>query len=69
MPVAHRGLSRGVVVRQVAGTPVKRTIRAIAGLIVLALLICVWAIIIDEKCSRHLDYNDILWEEINEVKR
>ncbi|MCK9599102.1 MAG: hypothetical protein M0R06_08685 [Sphaerochaeta sp.] len=47
----------------------KRTIRTIAGLIILALLICVWAIIIDEKCSRHLDYNDILWEEINEVKR
>ena len=36
----------------------------IVGLIVLALLVCVWAIIIDEKCSRHLDYNDILWEEI-----
>lgn len=51
----------------------RRLLRAIFGLIVgvaiLALLICVWAIIIDEKCSRHLDYNDILWEEINEVKR
>ena len=43
--------------------------RAVAGLIVLALLICVWAIIIDERCSRHLDYNDITWEEIQkEIK-
>ena len=41
----------------------------IAGLIVLALLICVWAIIIDERCSRQLDYNDITWEEIQkEIK-
>lgn len=61
MPLARRCLSRGAAM--------KRTIRTIAGLIILALLICVWAIIIDEKCSRHLDYNDILWEEINEVKR
>ena len=47
----------------------RRLLRAVFGLIILALLICVWAIIIDEKCSRHLDYNDITWEEINEVKR
>ncbi len=38
--------------------------RAVAGVIILALLVCVWALIIDEKCSRHLDENDILWEEV-----
>ena len=43
---------------------VSRWLRAVAGIIVLALLICVWAIIIDEKCSKNLDANDILWEEI-----
>src|SRR5574343_76468 len=33
--------------------------RMILGLVVLVLLLCVWAVVIDEKCSRNLDYNDI----------
>lgn len=45
-----------------------RVAKTILGLIVLAFLICVWAIIVDEKCSKALDYNDITWEEIKEIK-
>lgn len=38
--------------------------RAVAEVIILALLICVWAIVIDERCSRARSDNDILWEDI-----
>jgi 4-amino-4-deoxy-L-arabinose transferase-like glycosyltransferase len=38
--------------------------RAVAGLIVLALLICVWALIIDERGSRQISDLDPTYEEM-----
>lgn len=42
----------------------RRIFRAVAEVIILALLICVWALIIDHRCSVALDANDITWEEL-----
>ena len=39
-------------------------LRTAIGIVVLILLLCLWAVVIDEKCSRNLDYNDILWEDL-----
>lgn len=40
-------------------------LRTAIGIVVLIVLLCTLALVIDYKCSRALDGNDILWEEVS----
>lgn len=44
-------------------------VAGIVGIIVLAVLVCVMIVIVDERCSKALDENDIVWDEIDPAVR
>jgi hypothetical protein len=43
----------------------RRILLTLAELALLIVLVALWALIVDYKCSRNLDANEITWEEVS----
>lgn len=43
----------------------KTFVGGILGIILFAVLVCIMFIVIDDRCSKALDENDLVWDELS----